>query len=84
MAHGLSPDVVAEIWAMIAAVPVVLHPLVEGVAVIAIAQLLGRHSAYDAAYVALAQSLNAQLLWTLDDAGAQRARRRREVLGSAW
>lgn len=70
---GLSPDVVAEIWAMIAAVPVILHPLAEGVAVIAIAQRLGRHSAYDAAYVALAQSLNAQL-WTLDGPLARNAR----------
>jgi predicted nucleic acid-binding protein len=44
VAVGLAPDVVAELWATIAAVPVTLHQLVEGAAVIAIAQRLGRQS----------------------------------------
>jgi predicted nucleic acid-binding protein len=73
VAGGLGLDVVAQIWATILAVPVTLHPLAEGVAVIAIAQRLGRQSAYDAAYVALAQTLDAQL-WTLDGPLARNAR----------
>jgi predicted nucleic acid-binding protein len=73
VAGGLGLDVVAQIWATILAVPVTLHPLAEAVAVIAIAQRLGRQSAYDAAYVALAQTLNAQL-WTLDGPLARNAR----------
>jgi predicted nucleic acid-binding protein len=70
---GLGPHVVAEIWATISAVPVTLHPLEEGAEVIAIALRLGRQSAYDAAYVALAQSLDAEL-WTLDGPLARNAR----------
>jgi predicted nucleic acid-binding protein len=49
----------------IAAVPVVLHPLDDIAAVVAITQRLERKSAYDAAYVVLAQRLGAEL-WTLD------------------
>lgn len=65
VAGSLEPAVVAEIWATISAVPVTLHPLEAGAEVIAIAQRLGRQSAYDAAYIALALSLDADL-WTLD------------------
>lgn len=54
VAGSLQPAVVTEIWATISAVPVTLHPLEAGAEVIAIAQRLGRQSAYDAAYVALA------------------------------
>ncbi len=70
---GLEPAVVAEVWATISAVPVTLHPLEAGVEVIAIAQRLGRQSAYDAAYVALALSLDASV-WTLDGPLARNAR----------
>jgi predicted nucleic acid-binding protein len=70
---GLAPDVVADVWATILAVPVTLHPLQQGAEVIAIAQRLGRQSAYDAAYVALAQSLRAEL-WTLDGPLARNGR----------
>lgn len=70
---GLAPDVVADVWATILAVPVTLHPLQQGAEVIAIAQRLGRQSAYDAAYVALAQFLKAEL-WTLDGPLARNAR----------
>ncbi|MDQ3678361.1 MAG: type II toxin-antitoxin system VapC family toxin [Actinomycetota bacterium] len=69
---GLERGVVAEIWATISAVPVTLHPLREGAEVIAIARRLARQSAYDAAYVALAQSLDAEL-WTLDGPLARNA-----------
>jgi hypothetical protein len=51
-----------------------LHaPLEAGVEVIAIAQRLGRQSAHDAAYIGLAQSLDADL-WTLDGPLARNAR----------
>lgn len=53
-------------------VPVRLHPLDAGPDVIAMAQRLGRQSAYDAAYVVLAQELNAEL-WTLDGPLARNA-----------
>jgi predicted nucleic acid-binding protein len=49
----------------IAAVPIVLHPLRDGAAVVAMTQRLERKSAYDAAYIVLAEELKAEL-WTLD------------------
>ena len=73
VAGGLEPGIVAEIWATISAVPITLHPLEAGVEVIAIAQRLGRQSAYYAAYIGLAQSLDADL-WTLDRPLARNAR----------
>ncbi len=73
VAGGLGPGVVAETWATISAVRVTLRPLDKGADVIAIAQRLGRQSAYDPAYVALAQSLDAEL-WTLDGPLARNAR----------
>lgn len=72
-AVGLTTDLIADVWSTISAVPVTLHPLQDGVEVVAIAQRLGRQSAYDAAYVALAQSLDAEL-WTLDAPLARNAR----------
>jgi predicted nucleic acid-binding protein len=52
-------------WQRIIAIEVSLHSLSDGPAVIAVARKLKRESAYDAAYVALAQELDADL-WTLD------------------
>jgi predicted nucleic acid-binding protein len=52
-------------WQRIVAIEISLHGLVDGPAVIAVAGKLKRESAYDAAYVALAQELDAEL-WTLD------------------
>lgn len=52
-------------WQRIVAIEISLHGLVDGPAVIAVARALKRESAYDAAYVALAQQLGAEL-WTLD------------------
>lgn len=52
-------------WQRIVAIEISLHGLTNGPAVIAIARQLKRESAYDAAYVALAQELDAEL-WTLD------------------
>jgi predicted nucleic acid-binding protein len=60
------------VWDRIIAVAVTLHPLDDGAAVVAIAAQLGRQSAYDAAYIALAQSLDAEL-WTLDGPLARNA-----------
>ena len=52
-------------WQRIVAIEISLHGLVDGPAVIAVARKLKRESAYDAAYIALAEELGAEL-WTLD------------------
>jgi predicted nucleic acid-binding protein len=49
------------LWAELEAMPIVYHPLGDGAAVIDVAIELQRRSAYDAAYVALARELNAEL-----------------------
>lgn len=59
-------------WERIVAIEISLHGLVDGPAVIAIAGRLGRKSAYDAAYVALAEELGAEL-WTVDGPLARNA-----------
>ncbi|MBS1861555.1 MAG: type II toxin-antitoxin system VapC family toxin [Actinobacteria bacterium] len=59
-------------WRQIVAMPIVLHELDDGPAAIGIALRLRRESAYDAAYVALAQELDAELL-TLDGPLARNA-----------
>jgi len=59
-------------WQLITAVPVTLHRLEEGPAVVAMTQRLERKSAYDAAYVVLADRLGADL-WTLDGPLARNA-----------
>lgn len=59
-------------WQRIVAIEISLHGLIDGPAVIAVARKLKRESAYDAAYVALAQELDAEL-WTLDGPLARNA-----------
>lgn len=59
-------------WQRIVAIEISLHGLTDGPAVIAVARNLKRESAYDAAYVALAQELGAEL-WTLDGPLARNA-----------
>lgn len=65
------PDATAA-WRRAIAMPVVLHALEDGPAAIEIARSLKRKSAYDAAYVALAQELGAEL-WTVDGPLARNA-----------
>jgi predicted nucleic acid-binding protein len=62
----------ARAWRQVVAMPMTLHDLDDGPAAIEIALTLQRESAYDAAYVALAQELGAELL-TLDGPLARNA-----------
>lgn len=59
-------------WEDILSLPVTLHELENGRVVLAIAAQLRRKSAYDAAYVALAQELDTDV-WTLDGPLARNA-----------
>jgi predicted nucleic acid-binding protein len=61
----LAAEQVGAAWTAITQLDVTLHALSDGADVVATALRLQRSSAYDAAYIALAQSLNAEL-WTLD------------------
>ncbi len=71
-AGQLPPADVPGACEQIAAVPIVLHPLQDAAAVVAMAQRLERKSAYDAAYIVLAEELNAEL-WTFDGPLARNA-----------
>jgi predicted nucleic acid-binding protein len=64
-AGQLAVDDLAEAWALTEGIPLQLHPLAAGPQVVETALRLGRASAYDAAYLILAQQLGAEL-WTLD------------------
>jgi predicted nucleic acid-binding protein len=59
-------------WEPIQSVPIAYHPLVDGPATIHSALQLRRHSAWNAAYVALAIALDATL-FTLDGTPARDA-----------
>ena len=52
-------------WNDISVLPIMYHPLNHASRTVEIALKLGRQNAYDAAYLALAESLGAEL-WTLD------------------
>lgn len=71
-AGQLSDVDVASAWRAATAAPVSLHALEAGEAVVDVARRLGRKSAYDAAYIVLAQELDADL-WTLDGPLARNA-----------
>lgn len=60
----LQDELVAS-WDFLSSLPITYHPFLQGNRVIEIALSLRRQSAYDAAYLALAETLGAQL-WTLD------------------
>jgi len=68
----LDPGDAGQAWQRIASVPLLLHQLDDGAAVVAMAQRLERRSAYDAAYLVLAEQLGAEL-WTLDGPLARNA-----------
>ncbi len=72
VAGEIDIDDVARGSRQIVAMPIVLHDLDDGPGVIEIALELRRESAYDAANVALAQGLDAELL-TLDGPLARNA-----------
>lgn len=55
----------AEAAGAVDALPIVLHPLGSIPKVVEVALRLSRRSAYDAAYIVLAEALSAEL-WTLD------------------
>jgi predicted nucleic acid-binding protein len=62
---GFPEDKVEEAVSNILILPLTYHPRVNITRIVEIAKVLGRQSAYDAAYLSLAESLNAEL-WTLD------------------
>jgi predicted nucleic acid-binding protein len=74
VAGHLARDGAATAWEAIARVDVQLHALADGAAAVATALRLERSNAYDAAYVVLARSLDAEL-WTLDGPLARNAER---------
>ncbi len=61
----LPPEELATAWACLNNLPITYHDLSQGTRTVEIALALRRQSAYDAAYIALAENLDAQL-WTLD------------------
>lgn len=61
----LSTDLLATAWEVLDDLELTLHPLEDGPRVVTLARRLGRRSAYDAAYIALAERMGAEL-WTLD------------------
>lgn len=67
VAAGAFPaERLARAWRRVATLPIAYHPLrADGHRVVEIALRLGRRSAYDAAYLALAERLGAEL-WTFD------------------
>lgn len=75
---SLSREDTEEALAIIAGLGVAFHPPAAGTRIIEIAADLQRHSAYDAAYLDLAEQLSAEL-WTLDGPLARNAAARYRV-----
>jgi predicted nucleic acid-binding protein len=73
VAHGdMAHEHVAAVWAELDALGIGYDSLADGPTVIAIALELERRSAFDAAYVALAKRIGAEL-WTTDGPLARNA-----------
>lgn len=71
-AGELSPAGAEDAFRAISALPITLHELENGSSVLQLTAELKRRSAYDAAYIALAQELGA-VLWTFDGPLARNA-----------
>jgi predicted nucleic acid-binding protein len=71
-AGRLSKEDIKSGWQALEELPITYHALLDGPAVIDVAVTLGRRSAFDASYVALARILDAEL-WTLDGPLARNA-----------
>lgn len=69
---ALSKEDVGTGWQALESLPITYHALIDGPATVEVAATLGRRSAFDAAYVALARDLDAEL-WTLDGPLARNA-----------
>jgi predicted nucleic acid-binding protein len=65
VAQAFDRQVLPDAWTLISSLPIHYHPCPQGTRIIEIALSLGRQSAYDAAFLALAEALEAEL-WTLD------------------
>lgn len=65
VASAFPAERVDDAWSKLSVLPIMYHPLTEIQRVVEISLLLGRQSAYDAAYVALTEELEAALC-TLD------------------
>ena len=75
VAAGAMPEGRVEpAWQAIQELPVTYQPLRDGSLVVSLARRLERQSAYDAAYLALAQNLDGEY-WTLDGRLARNATR---------
>jgi predicted nucleic acid-binding protein len=65
VAQSFELPAVSDAWKLVTSLPITYHPCPQGTRIVEIALSLGRQSAYDAAYLALAEALDAEL-WTLD------------------
>ncbi len=72
-AGQISPAVSEAVWTAAGALDLTFHPPSSGGALVAVARLLQRRSAYDAAYVELALRLGT-VLWTFDGKLSRNAR----------
>jgi predicted nucleic acid-binding protein len=71
-AGSFSEEATREAWDVLDELPIVYHALRDGPSVVRAALVLERRSAYDAAYLALAEDLGAEL-WTIDGPLARNA-----------